>query len=109
MFLSLMEMGDIIKKLRLEAGITQEKLGSIIGVQKSAIRKYEKGEVQNIKRSSIQKMADFFNVSPSYLMGLSDEKETSTIEKAILDICSDLEQKDKIKLLDYALKLKRKG
>ena len=49
-----MEMGEIIKKLRLEKGITQEKLGEIIGVQKSAIRKYESGKVQNMKRSSIK-------------------------------------------------------
>ena len=35
-----MDMGERIKKLRLEKGLTQEELGKIIGVQKSAIRKY---------------------------------------------------------------------
>ena len=52
-----MKMGDIIKQLREEKGITQEQLGTVIGVQKSAIRKYEKGEVENIKRSSIQRLS----------------------------------------------------
>ena len=64
-----MTMGEIIKKLREEKGMTQEELGAVIGVQKSAIRKYEKGEVENIKRSSIQRMAELFGVSPCYLMG----------------------------------------
>lgn len=69
-----MKMGDRIKFLREERNMTQDELGSIIGVQKSAIRKYEKGEVENIKRSSIKKMADAFGVSPCYLMGWDEEE-----------------------------------
>ncbi|MBQ6163953.1 MAG: helix-turn-helix domain-containing protein [Clostridia bacterium] len=63
-----MTMGDRIKTLRLEHNMTQEQLGNVIGVQKSAIRKYESGHVENIKRSSIKKLAQVFGVSPSYLM-----------------------------------------
>ena len=55
-----MEMGEIIKQLRLQKGITQEELGKVIGVQKSAIRKYESGMVENIKRSSIKKNGGLF-------------------------------------------------
>ena len=75
-----MDMGNIIRQLRLEKGLTQEELGKVIGVQKSAIRKYESGAVENMKRSSIKKLADFFNVSPAYIMGL---------EKTPNDICLD--------------------
>ena len=46
-----MDMGQRIKELRIKNGLTQEELGKYIGVQKSAIRKYEKGEVKNIKSS----------------------------------------------------------
>ena len=70
-----MQMGDRIKYLREQAGLTQEELGEKIGVQKSAIRKYEKGSVENIKRSSIKIMADLFNVSPCYLMGWDEDEE----------------------------------
>lgn len=69
-----MEMGEIIKMLRLEKGLTQEQLGNLIGVQKSAIRKYESGVVQNMKRSSIQKLAEFFHVSPAFLMGFTTQR-----------------------------------
>lgn len=58
-----MTMGEIIKMLRLQAKMTQEELG----VQKSAVRKWEKGEVENIKRTTIALMAKIFNVSPCYL------------------------------------------
>ena len=67
-------MGDRIKFLREQCGMTQEELGEKIGVQKSAIRKYEKGSVENIKRSSIKIMADLFGVSPCYLMGWDEDE-----------------------------------
>ena len=67
-----MTTSEIIKRLRKERGLTQEQLGQIIGVQKSAIAKYESGRVENLKRSSIEKLAKFFDVSPSYLLGITD-------------------------------------
>lgn len=69
-------MGDNIRALRLKHNMTQEELGRHLGVQKSAIRKYESGMVENIPRSSIKKMADLFGVKPSALMGW-EEKEKS--------------------------------
>lgn len=69
-----MNMGDRIKELRIEKGLTQEELGQILGVGKAAIWKYEKGVVANIKRSSIQKMSEYFKVSPNYIMGYSDNR-----------------------------------
>lgn len=80
-----MKMGDRIKYLRERANMTQDDLGAIIGVQKSAIRKYEKGEVENIKRSSIKKMADAFGVSPCYLMGW--DEETKRIDDKGEEVC----------------------
>ncbi len=67
-----METGDIIKKLRKDHNLTQEQLGDILGVQKSAIAKYENGRVENLKRSTIQKMATYFNVSPLLFLGYDD-------------------------------------
>ena len=64
--------GEIIKKLRKEHKLTQEQLGSILGVQKSAIAKYERGEIVNLKRETIEKLAEAFDVMPSYIMGISD-------------------------------------
>jgi len=70
-----MLMADRIKELRLAAGLTQEELGVKIGLQKSAIAKYENGRVENIKRSTIQAMADLFQVRPSYILGFEDKEE----------------------------------
>lgn len=79
-------MGQIIKDLRTQKGLTQDELAKIVGVQRSAIAKYELGIVDNMKRTTIEIMANFFNVSPTYLMGLEEEKENSNILKDLLII-----------------------
>lgn len=84
-----MTMAETIRMLRMQRGITQEELGKILGVQKSAVRKYESGMVENIPRSSIKKMADYFNVSPSFLMGWDEETpapELSEGERAWIEL-----------------------
>ena len=65
-------MGQRIKQCRLHMHMTQEELGNRLGVQKSAIRKYEKGIVDNIPRSRIALMAEIFGVDPVWLMGFED-------------------------------------
>ena len=42
--------GERIKKLRKEKGLTQQQLGEMLGVQKSAIAKYENGRVPKRKQ-----------------------------------------------------------
>ncbi len=61
-----MSIGNKIRKLRKERGLTQEKLGELIGVKKSAVAKYENNRVENLKRATIQKLAEVLEVSPSY-------------------------------------------
>ena len=78
-----MNMGDRIRDLRIKKGLTQEELGTLIGVQKSAIKKYEDGTVQNIKRSNIQVLANALGVTPSYLMGWDETPESAHQSKAV--------------------------
>lgn len=105
-------MGEIIKMLRIQSGLTQEELGQKVGVQKSAVRKWEKGEVENIKRSVIQEMAKIFNVNPCYLMGWEDNfnpngklaKEVSLIEEIQMQF-----ENDAVQLLQLYTELNETG
>ena len=63
-----MTMGERIRTLRIEHKMSMSELGKCLGVGKTAILKYEKGQVENLPRSTIEKMAVLFGVSPSYLM-----------------------------------------
>ena len=76
-----MEMGDRIKERRQALHYTQEQLAEKLGLQKSAIAKYENGRVENIKRSVISKMAEVLECSPCYILGFTDTLETEYIEK----------------------------
>ena len=68
-----MEIGEKIKFLRMRQGMTLEELGLKVGVGKSTVRKWETGQIANMRRDKIASLADALNVSPSYLMGWEDE------------------------------------
>lgn len=57
-----------IRSLRKKHDITQEQLGSIVNVQKSAISKYELGR-SDPSPDVLRKMADYFGVTIDYLLG----------------------------------------
>jgi len=64
-----MTIGDRIKTLRKERGMTQEELAKYINSTKQTIYKYENNIVTNIPSDKIEKISEVFGVTPSYLMG----------------------------------------
>lgn len=100
-----MNMGERIRQLRMANGLTQEELGKYIGVQKSAIRKYEKGEVKNMKRSSIQILSNLFKVSPSYLMCINEEDTIKEENKtSTIPLISDYNESLKLSIEKFFIK-----
>ena len=73
-----MSVGNNLRKARLAKGITLEEAGKAIGVQKSAVLKYENGSVTNIPVERIQKLAKLYGVSPADIMEWKDEKGEQT-------------------------------
>lgn len=70
-----MDTGSRIKRLREENKMTQEELGALVGVQKAAVQKWESGLVKNLKRDVLETLAEYFNVDPSYLMGMTNVRK----------------------------------
>ena len=70
------KIGKRIHDLRTASGMTLEELAKRLGVQASAVHKYETGLIVNLKRKTIADLADIFDVSPAYLMGWEDAIET---------------------------------
>lgn len=69
-----MTVGEKIHYLRTKHNMTMDDLARELGVQRSAINKYEKGIVVNLKRSTISSLCRVFNVSSSYFL---DDSQTS--------------------------------
>ena len=98
-----MTIGEKIKRLRLERGMTQEELGKAVGVQKAAINKYETGIVVNLKREIIQKLARTLDVNPVWLMDEEDgwppTPSTSALIQQAIEKDKNLPKNDDIRLL----------
>lgn len=70
-------MESRIKILREKRGIIQEILAAELGITQQMLSKYEK-DVTIIKVDILKKMAEYFNVTTDYLLGVSDVKRDLT-------------------------------
>ena len=74
-----MKTGEKIRAKRIELNMTMEDLGKAIGVQRSAINKYEKGLV-DISSKKLAAIANALNVSiKSLLEDVDDTDETHIV------------------------------
>ncbi len=96
-----MEMAERIKERRKAMGYTQTELGEKLGLQASAIAKYENGRVENIKRSTIADMAEVLGCSPSYLMGWSDSAEDIKSKDDPLTL-DEMPTSEKLELMQFS-------
>lgn len=75
-----MDVGEYIKQLRISKGISQTELGKIAGVQRAAVQKWECGITQNLKRDTIVRLAEYFDVDPSNFI-CTDFSATDNLSK----------------------------
>lgn len=66
-------MESRIKQLRENRGLIQEILASELGITQQMLSKYERG-VLCIKVDVLKKIAEYFNVTTDYLLGISEVK-----------------------------------
>lgn len=69
--------GERLKKLRANKNMTQDELGLIFKSQKaqSTIGTWERGN-REPSMTDLVRIAEFFNVSTDYLLGITDEERT---------------------------------
>lgn len=65
--------GNILKNLRIEAGLTQKQLSERLGISKSVVSYYEKQE-RSPSPEVLIKLASIFRVSTDYLLGVDNVK-----------------------------------
>lgn len=72
-----MNVGSLIKQARLAKSLTQEELAEKVGVQKSAVAKWENGRVSEIKRSNLKKLSEALGLNPNQLLDETKEKSAT--------------------------------
>lgn len=97
-------MGKLIRENRESLGWTQSDLGEMLDppVKKAAVSKWERGEVNTIKRDHIQQLADFFEMAPSELMCLKDHIRRSDDVTTLIESYDSMDESRKTRLLNYA-------
>ena len=64
-------LGETIKSLRIEKGLTQPQLAELVGVSKGMISIWE-NNINEPKASYIKSLASVLDVSADYLLGLKE-------------------------------------
>lgn len=100
------QLGVRIRKLRESRNMTQTELSEILGMKTyTTVSKWEKNE-NFPKGKDLKKLAEIFNVTSDYLLGLSDTElgkiTTQNKHPEILTIYNQLEEPKQEKVLDYA-------
>lgn len=63
--------GKILKELRIENKLTQQKFAEIFQISPKSVSKYE-NEQSDLNTELIMKICKYFNVSADYLLGLEN-------------------------------------
>lgn len=63
-----MNIGQLIHDRRTALGLTFEEIGNIVGVSKSTVKKWESGDISNMRRDKIALLAKALKISPVQLI-----------------------------------------
>ena len=105
------QFDKVLKLLRNEKNMSQQELADALGISKSSINMYERGERQP-NFEVLEAIADFFNVDIDYLLGRTN-KTTKIINPNTIAAHFDgdeytPEELDEIKAFAEFVKSKRK-
>ena len=90
-----MKTGLAIAIRREQIGLSQEELGNKVGVSKATISRWESGDISNMRRDRIQRLADALKISP--LLLLQEE-----VDEAFMDIQKEATGDDaRSRIIDY--------
>ena len=102
-----MNVGERIKQRRKDMKMSADELATSVGVSRSTIFRYEKGDIEKVGPDVLKKIADKLNVSPADLMGWDDTPvqelkiPTSPLVQKITEKAVKLTAPRKQKVLDF--------
>lgn len=104
-----MTVGQRIKSRRKELGISADKLGEILGKDRSTVFRYENGDIEKLPIDILKPIAEALSTTPAYLMGWENEKDptvgggVSEKRQALIDFAKSVPE-DKAEMLLRVMK-----
>ena len=71
-----MGLGKRIKNRRKVLNLTADKLGEMIGKDRSTVYRYERDDIDNVSIKVVEQIANALNVTPGFLMGWETLEES---------------------------------
>ena len=65
-----------LKQLRAERKLKQSDIAAFLGTAYQNYQKIEYGQI-NVSASTVERLADYFNVSTDYLLGRTDKRKVN--------------------------------
>jgi transcriptional regulator with XRE-family HTH domain len=96
-----LKYGDRIALLREKRGLTQEELSNKIGISRAALSHYETNR-REPDYETINKIANFFNVTVDYLLGRTDQPQT-VLDNDVREFVEHLDLTDESILKKFSL------
>lgn len=93
-----MTIGEKMKFRRKELKISADKVAEALGVSRSTIFRYEKGEIEKLPTESLRKIAKILDTTPEELMGWTKNENNFSI----VSIYNQLSPPRQQKLYDFA-------
>lgn len=96
------EIANKLKALRIENNLSLKKVADFLNITSSTILKYENANITNIPIDNINKLAEIYKVTPSYILGLDDNCNKNEIhlseeeKELILNLRKEKENKEQL-------------
>ncbi|ANM75078.1 helix-turn-helix domain-containing protein [Lactiplantibacillus plantarum] len=87
-----MNVGDRMKSIRKQQGISADQLAESIGVSRSTIFRYEKGDIEKMPIEVVANVASSLHVSLIDLMGISNDSISEKITEIVSKLNTDRQQ-----------------
>ena len=84
-----MTIGERIKEIRKQRGISVDTLAKKLGVSKTTIYRYEDSTIEKIPLQIFDRICEILNVSAAELMGNAPKKESSEVLPSHFDNARD--------------------
>lgn len=101
--------GELIKQRRKELKISVETIAQKLGVNKTTVYRWEKGEIEKVSTTVLKKIAEILNTDPTYFLGYPETTTPTTTETPTADpltaTIDKLTADNKKSLLSYATDL----
>ena len=93
------ELAKRLKEKREMYGYSLQEVADKLGISKVTLHRYENLDITNIPSDKIEKLADIYRTTPSYLMGWEDERGNFLLDKN--DPVSTLSKKERFKYDEF--------